>query len=737
MATIKLGRNDPCSCGSGRKFKQCCLVATPVEAQLQPPPLEPRLAQQLMAGFACLQGRRFDEAETIGMAVLGQRPSAPDALHLLGLVEYGRGRPEVALVHIERALAQGGNFSMHSSRGRVLTALGQHADAVESHRRALAAGQDSVPLLINLASALHALQAWEECTQLHRRALLLMPSSADAHNGLGFALQMLGDSCLAEQHYRQALMLSPRNVNALTNLGNMTWARGDAEQAFELYEAAVQADPQNLLALGNWGVALQSRGRADEALAVFERSYALQPSLERRIKRDLLLPVICESREQMLKWRNRFEAGLDALMLEVDTFPEPTPQVFCTSAFLLAFHGEDDLPLMRKLAAMYLKLCPALDYSAQHLDRAAEARVDKVRIGFFSTNVQDHSVSRCFAGLVNQLAEDRRFDVVLLSPQPVQGVGPNLYADFGGRFVQLDRRYRPARDVIEAQALDMLIYQDIGMDELGYFLAFSRLARIQCVLGGHPVTTGIPNVDHFISTALAEAPDAQRHYSERLQLIADLPVVYRHPELPVVLKGRAEFGLPQTGSLYICPMMLQKLHPDFDQAIDEILTRDPHGFVVLFMHSNSRWEDQLHARFAGSISPGSRPRILFLPWLKDYADFISVNALADVVLDPFHFGIGSTVIATFAVGTPIVTRPSPYLRGRAALAYTTLIEVSQECVADSLEAYVERALAFAHDGELNRSVRAKIMANKHRLFDNEAPVGQLAELLAQLAAFAA
>jgi uncharacterized protein YecA (UPF0149 family) len=24
---IKLGQNDPCSCGSGKKFKKCCIVA--------------------------------------------------------------------------------------------------------------------------------------------------------------------------------------------------------------------------------------------------------------------------------------------------------------------------------------------------------------------------------------------------------------------------------------------------------------------------------------------------------------------------------------------------------------------------------------------------------------------------------------------------------------------------------------------------------------------------------------
>ena len=28
-ATPKVGRNDPCPCGSGKKHKKCCLAATP------------------------------------------------------------------------------------------------------------------------------------------------------------------------------------------------------------------------------------------------------------------------------------------------------------------------------------------------------------------------------------------------------------------------------------------------------------------------------------------------------------------------------------------------------------------------------------------------------------------------------------------------------------------------------------------------------------------------------------
>jgi len=69
---------------------------------------------------------------------------------------------------------------------------------------------------------------------------------------------------------------------------------------------------------------------------------------------------------------------------------------------------------------------------------------------------------------------------------------------------------------IAADKLDVLVYADIGMEPTSYFLAFSRLAHVQCVAGGHPVTSGIPSLDYWIGNDLGEAEDAQAHYNEKL-----------------------------------------------------------------------------------------------------------------------------------------------------------------------------------------------------------------------------
>lgn len=434
----------------------------------------------------------------------------------------------------------------------------------------------------------------------------------------------------------------------------------------------------------------------------------------------------------MNAWRAEFEGQLELLVRECHALVTPSRLAYSPSSFLLAYHGENDAPLMRKLAAMYLALCPALDFRAPHLEtpRAPEA---PLRIGFFSVNTHDHSVSRCFASLIARLATEARFEVMLVSTQDPARSPANPYRDFSGRFVHVPRQYLAAREAIAALRLDLLVYQDIGMDELSYFLAFGRLARIQCVLGGHPVTTGIPNIDCFISSALAEPADAQQHYTERLLTVPRFPTLFEHPAVPQPLKSRTELGLPESGSIYLCPMMLQKIHPDFDAAIQGILERDPTGHVVLFKHYSARWEEPLMARFERSIAPEPRSRICFLPWIHDYADFVNVNALADVVLDPFHFGIGSTVIATFAVGTPIITRPGSYLRGRVGFALCTLLELP-ECVAESTEDYVTRAVAIATDAALLQRLRERILGNKGRLYDDERAVDDLAGLLARLAA---
>jgi len=66
------------------------------------------------------------------------------------------------------------------------------------------------------------------------------------------------------------------------------------------------------------------------------------------------------------------------------------------------------------------------------------------------------------------------------------------------------------------------VFTEVGMDAVTYTLAFSRMAPIQCTTWGHPLTTGSPAIDWFISSELMETAESDGHYTERLARLPNL-----------------------------------------------------------------------------------------------------------------------------------------------------------------------------------------------------------------------
>lgn len=720
MGSTKLGRNDLCSCGSGRKYKACCLGSqgNKPAGQLV---LSDRSRADLMEAFSLFGANSIDAAEQLCTQVLQASTRQPDALHLMALILHRRGQFAAALQMLDDAISQTVNESMLSNRGMVLRSMGSFSEAEESYRRALLLNERSPVLHSNLGFVLQEMSRWNEASTAFRRSLQINPQLTLAHVALGVCLLQTGQLDEAETALRRAVEIDPEHLEARTHLANVLLAQDKLEDAVEAYRSLLIDKPDNLAALENLGNTLSDLGRRDEARGVFARACEISPAIEFRIHRDLALPHIFASKQSVLESIGEFEANLDSLM-RLDTVIEvPNVRLFSRAIFNLAYAGIDTLPLQRKVVNFYAKLCPDLLFRAPHLEKHRRAE-RRLRVGFFSAYTHDHAVSHCFAGLVRGVASELGAEVFLISSgTTVTATERDAYTQFGGTVVRVKDDYTAARAVIADLELDVLVYQDIGMDDLSFFLSFARLARVQCVMGGHPVTTGQESIDYYLSSVLSEPPDAQRHYSEQLVLLDPGPFLFEHPVLPAVSKGRADLGLPPGGRLYLCPMMLQKIHPDFDQAVEGILKRDPHGYVVFFAHAKFGWERLLQARFEKSISSDVIDRVIFLPWLHNRSDFISINALADVVLDPFHFGIGSTAIATFAVGAPMVTWPGKFLRGRVGLSFCRLLGLD-ECVATSHDDFVARAVRLASDRELQATVRTTILANKDRFFDNRQAV---------------
>src|SRR6185312_10657222 len=342
-------------------------------------------------------------------------------------------------------------------------------------------------------------------------------------------------------------------------------------------------------------------------------------------------------------------------------------------------------------------------------------RRPKIRVGLISQFFRRHSIGRTSGGFFAQLSRERFEVIAIFVDAPVGDEVSQAIQRDADRTLVVPKDLERARAQIAALQLDILFYQDIGMEPFTYFLSFARLAPVQCVSFGHPDTSGVPNVDYFVSNDLYEPDGAQAHYSETLHLLHGLGSLayYERPLLREPRKSRAAFGLPADRPLYLCPQNLFKVHPDMDDLIAAILRRDPNGVVAFVEGRVGGWSRLLRARWQRTLGR-LQDRIVFVPRMRE-DDYLNLIALADVMLDTVHFNGMNTSLEAFAVGTPVVTLPAAFQRGRHTQAMYRRMGL-EDLVAGDAQVYVELAVKLANDGDYRRSISARIRQASHVLF---------------------
>jgi predicted O-linked N-acetylglucosamine transferase (SPINDLY family) len=386
----------------------------------------------------------------------------------------------------------------------------------------------------------------------------------------------------------------------------------------------------------------------------------------------------------------------------------------------MAYQGLDDRACQEQLARLYLEVCPSLAWVAPHCRPGASRRPGKkIRLGIISRFQGNHTVAKLMRGLIARLDRER-FEVVVIQ---LGKADPHdrLNEAAQGRIMWLGGGLEALREQIAAAELDILFYSAIGMDPKSYFLAFARLAPVQCVTWGHPVTTGIPTVDAYLSTDSFEPDGAEAHYSEQLVRLGRLPSWYERPIVPTHPVDRAALGLPEDATLYACPQSLFKLHPDFDDAVAEILRRDPRGKLVLIDGQARAWGEIVKARLS-ALMPDVDDRVLFLPRMSGDRFFDLVRA-SDVLLDPFHFGSGNTMYEAFAVGKPIVTMPGAFMRSRVVQGAYRQMGIAGP-IAASRDEYVRLAVELANDRGARDRLGDQIHAASGELFEDDRTVAE-------------
>ena len=523
--------------------------------------------------------------------------------------------------------------------------------------------------------------------------------------------------------YQQALRQEPGHPDVLSLLGNLHQDRNDPAAAFECYRQSLEVQPHQPLTHRNQGVLCVARNEPWQAIRHFEMAQQAEPQAMNLLLAGQVLPVIYDSPAEVGTWRTRLTSCLDALAQSGATID--TTDSLLPTTFYLAYQGENDRPLMERLAT----ICRGVDCCAGAFEGGWRPQGKRLRVGFMSAYFCDHTLGRLNLGLVEQLPRDR-FEVTVIALKSHRDPVAEAFRSAADRTLVVDRQVARARRQIADLGLDILIFADVGMDALAQTLSHSRMAPLQGATWGHPDTTGSRAIDFFVSSDLAEGADADGHYSERLIRLPTLGIHYQRPPLEGPRRTREELGLNPHRRTYVCPQTLFKFHPACDEALSRILTADPEGDLVVLKGQNPAWMTALMARWRQTLPDADR-RIQWLAPLPR-RDYLHLLATADVLLDPFPFCGGNSSYEAFAVGTPLVTLPGEYLRGRLTWGMYRRMQL-ESLVPGSIEQYAQQAVRLATDSEYRAEHARAIAAQSPVLYENPADVQAWANALEELA----
>jgi protein O-GlcNAc transferase len=445
-------------------------------------------------------------------------------------------------------------------------------------------------------------------------------------------------------------------------------------------------------------------GRLAQAEQCYRQVLAFDPNPTTRILLAGLLPPIYLSNDELQQWRAKLTSNLqalhrDGLALDVTT-------QYAVPEFFVTYQGMNDRELQKMRASLYR--APAEILFPSHRPKG------KIRVGFISGHFREHTIGRLNLGLVSRL-DPEQFHVTVIATNPPRGELAEQFRERADTYLDIPADGNYARRIIAGLKLDVLFYTDLGMEPVTYTLALTRMAPVQCVTWGHPVTSGIDTIDYFISAEALEPEEAQDHYTEKLVRLKHLAVYYERPKRPASPTPRSAFGLADDATLYGCLQSLYKFHPDFDALLAGVLRGDPKGLLVLLKGNHADWEQRLMQRFSQSM-PDVTDRIRWVG-RQDRDGFLSLTSLLDVSLDPIHFGGGNTSYEALAFGVPIVTMPSGFLRGRLTYAMYRQMNLD-DCIAESTGDYVQRALRLGTDKAHRQHVSGKILGAGDRIFEN-------------------
>ena len=692
---------------------------------------------------------RLTEAEAKYHTLLQADSQNAETWSRLGMLYHLTQNDEASLEALQQSLIlQPKNALVHHTSGLVLERMNRTSEAIASYQQAIALNATYVDTFHRLGDLLVQSGEFSQAEVLMRQAIAAAPQEFGSYLRLGDALMAQQKAELAIAAYRQALALKHRDPNILRKIGEAYAAAGDRANAHNFFAYALSRDGDAEAAIDEFHTAFalapgtvgdyltlsdcyQRCGQIERAIDCIHTAADMQsedPLL--KLLPETLLPMFYQNVEEIATYYQRFEHGLKTMNEQVERLEAWNETINFASIFLIEpFYLAYQAINVRELLALYGQLLQRLmrtsypDWFAP-LAMPPIPETGKIRIGYLGDSMGANSMSRWALGWLNH--HDRsQFEIYCYNTGSYSDRRTEQFKALSDVYRYIPNDLPAVSQQILNDKLHVLVFLAVGTYKPTSANACLRLAPVQCSTWGHPVTSGMPEVDYYLSGTLFEPENAQEHYTEELIRLPNLGISYPQPDIPAPTKTRADFGFATDAVLYISCQLLIKYLPQHDCLFVGIAQRVPQAKFVFIIRSSftlissqtleQQFRQRLQQAFA-AVGLNSEDYCVFLPG-QNLQDYTSLLLDADAFLDTPDFSGGHTTFDAIACNLPIVSHAGEFMRGRQSYGMLTMMGITETLAQNEAE-YVEIAARLGSEPEWRRAIAQKMSERQQRLFDD-------------------
>lgn len=365
---------------------------------------------------------------------------------------------------------------------------------------------------------------------------------------------------------------------------------------------------------------------------------------------------------------------------------------------ILSYQGKNTKNSYELRSTFFRKICPELNpYPLFKINTTS-----MTQIGFLSPFLaRRHSVSNDRKGIISRLSES--MSVAVLVFDEIEEELMEFYSKC--KIVKLSYTdFKKNVETIVSLKLDGLVFCELGLDNMSYFLAHKRLAPFQITTWGHSDTSGIKfTIDGYVTSSYYyNDPDM---FTEKLLVMNSLSTYYYNPGCGVPVVNEKEFlhklNIPlKSGALWVCLQTPIKYSSSFTNVMKRILKSLPKGDTIVMMSSEHKI-----------------PGVIYVERLP-FMTYLSLLSIADGFIDTFPFSGCNTTLQAFSMGLPVVTMQTNTLSGSFTAGFYKAMKY-EELVTSNTEEFIEKIVKLSTDDHYRYYCKHEIQTRSEVLFQEE------------------